>query len=138
MKLHSYNKDIGLLTLRVGIGIMFILHALPKLQGGPAGWEKLALFGLPFLPEGVIAMLFGFTAMAAELLGGVFLAIGQFHRTACIALSSVMLVAFTTKLGNVSGISDFAKTAGWPLELIIVFVALYFAGPGRYTLGKAH
>ena len=28
-------RDIGLLILRVGIGIMFMIHGLPKLTAGP-------------------------------------------------------------------------------------------------------
>ena len=28
-------RDIGLLFLRIGIGVMFIMHGLPKLIGGP-------------------------------------------------------------------------------------------------------
>lgn len=136
MKLNTYQKDLGLLILRVGIGAMFILHGIPKLIGGPAGWEGLAQHGLPFLPEGFISIAFGFAAMATELVGGLLLALGKFHRIVCAGLAGVMLVAFTTKIGSVTGIGNFAKEAGWPLELLIVFVALYFMGPGKFTVGK--
>ncbi|HKK19052.1 MAG TPA: DoxX family protein [Opitutales bacterium] len=136
MQTPAYSKDLGLLILRIGIGAMFILHGIPKLLGGPEGWEGLARFGLPFLPEGIIAIAFGFAAMTAELGGGLLLALGKFHRLACLALAGVMLVAFSTKIGDVTGIGDFAKTAGWPLELLIVFVALFFTGPGRHVVGK--
>lgn len=136
MNLKTYQKDFGLLILRVGIGVMFILHGIPKLLGGPSGWEGLAQFGLPFLPEGIISIAFGFAAMATELGGGILLALGKFHRITCVALAGVMLVAFTTKIGSVTGIGDFAKNAGWPLELMIVFVALYFTGPGKLVIGK--
>jgi len=132
----NYQKDLGLLILRIGIGVMFIFHAIPKLMGGPAGWEKLAQFGLPFLPEGFIAIAFGFAAMATELAGGLALALGKFYRIACAALAGVMLVAASTKISKVTGIGDFAQTAGWPIELLIVFVALFFIGPGKYVVGK--
>jgi hypothetical protein len=36
----------------------------------------------------------------------------------------------------VTGVTDFAKEMGWPLELLIVFVALFFTGPGKYVVGK--
>ena len=136
MQAPAYSKDLGLLILRLGIGVMFICHGIPKLLGGPQGWEGLAQFGLPFLPEGFIAIAFGFAAMATELGGGLLLALGKFHRITCAALAGVMVVAFTTKIGNVTGIGDFAKEAGWPLELTVVFVALFFTGPGRYVVGK--
>ncbi|MGB0744261.1 MAG: DoxX family protein [Opitutales bacterium] len=134
--MNTNNKDLGILILRVGIGVMFVLHGIPKLLGGPAGWEGLARFGLPFLPEGIIAVTFGFAAMATEILGGLALALGMYTRVACASLAGIMLVAFSTKIGSVTGIGDFAKNAGWPLELIIVFVALFFMGPGRYVVGK--
>lgn len=136
MQAPAYSKDLGLLILRVGIGVMFICHGIPKLLGGPEGWESLARFGLPFLPEGYLAMAFGFAAMAAELVGGLLLALGKYHRTACLALAATMAVAFSTKVETIAGFRDFADKAGWPLELFIVFVALFFMGPGRYALDK--
>jgi len=129
------SKDLGLLILRAGIGAMFVLHGLPKLLGGPSGWEGLALKGLPFLPEGFIAIVFGLAAALAEFGGGILLALGFAHRIACIALAGTMFVAFTTKLGEVTGWMNFAYAAGWPLELLIVFAALFFTGPGRYRVG---
>lgn len=136
MRAPAYSKDLGLLILRVGIGAMFICHGIPKLLEGPAGWEGLAQFALPFLPAGYVAMAFGFAAMAAELLGGLLLIVGFYHRIACIGLAATMAVAFSTKLESVTGFLDFAPKAGWPLELVIVFVALFFTGPGSYALGK--
>lgn len=136
MKLFPYSKDLGLLILRVGIGVMFIFHGIPKLLGGPDAWHGLAQFGLPFLPEGIISTAFGFSAMAVEIIGGILLAVGKFHQLASLSLAGVMAVALSTKLGKVTGINDFAKEAGWPLELLIVFVALALMGPGRFVLGK--
>lgn len=127
---------IGLLVLRVGIGAMFILHGLPKLLGGPEAWQGLGQYGLPFLPEGILPTIFGFLAMAAELGGGICLILGVFHRIACAGLAVTMLVAFSTKIGAVSSLEAFGKEAGWPLELMIVFIALFIAGPGRFALRK--
>lgn len=135
MKLPNQSKDLGLLILRVGIGMMFLLHGYPKLMGGVEGWEGLAQFGLPFLPEGIISIIFGLAAALTEFGGGILLILGAYQRIACIALAGTMVVAFTTHLGAISGIDNFAKEAGWPLELFIVFVALFFAGPGRFRVG---
>lgn len=135
MKLPNYSKDLGLLILRVGIGVMFLLHGYPKLIGGVEGWEGIAQHGLPFLPEGAISIAFGLAATIAEVGGGLLLILGCYHRIACAALAATMAVAFSTKLGAVTGLGDFAKTAGWPLELLVVFVALFFAGPGRLRVG---
>ena len=47
-------RDLGLLILRVGIGIMFLFHGLPKLTGGPAFWGQLGMatnfLGIGFAP----------------------------------------------------------------------------------------
>lgn len=136
MKLPNYSTDLGLLILRVGIGGMFLLHGYPKLRGGAEGWEGIAQHGLPFLPEGMISIAFGLAATAAEVGGGLLLILGAYHRTACLALAATMAVAFSTKLGAFTGLADFAKVAGWPLELFIVFVALFFAGTGRFRVGR--
>lgn len=132
MKPPSYSTDLGLLILRAGIGIMFILHGLPKIVGGPERWEALAQTGLPFLPTGILSILLGLAAAVAEFGGGLFLTVGRYHRIACAALAATMAVAVSTKLGDVTGIMDFAFKAGWPLELLIVFVALFLTGPGRH------
>ena len=34
------HRHIGLLVLRIGIGLMFILHGAPKLFDGPEKWVK--------------------------------------------------------------------------------------------------
>lgn len=134
MKAPNYSTDLGLLILRVGIGAMFILHGLPKIMGGPAGWEGLAQNGLPLLPAGIVSIAFGLAAAIAEFGGGLFLIVGRYHRIACAALAATMAVAFSTKIGDPTGIMDFAYKAGWPLELLIVFVALFFTGPGRHRI----
>ncbi len=135
MKAPPYSTDLGLLILRVGIGGMFILHGYPKILGGVEGWERIAQHGLPFLPEGIISIAFGLAATVAEVGGGLLLILGYYHRIACLALAATMAVAFSTKIGAVTGLGDFAKVAGWPLELLVVFVALFFAGPGRFRVG---
>ena len=134
MKKPAYSTDLGLLILRVGIGVMFLLHGLPKITGGPATWEGLAQSGLSFLPVGIVSIAFGLAATIAEFGGGLFLIVGRYHRIACAALAATMAVAFTTKLGDITSIMDFAYRAGWPLELFIVFVALFFTGPGRHRI----
>ena len=50
----AINLPLGLLILRIGIGIMFMLHGAPKLLGGPEQWEKqgrvMQNLGIDFLP----------------------------------------------------------------------------------------
>ncbi len=40
--LITKNKDLGLLILRIGVGLsMMIFHGFGKLKGGPELWEKI-------------------------------------------------------------------------------------------------
>jgi hypothetical protein len=50
-KLGNY-RNFGLLIIRVGLGLMFIYHGLPKLAGGVETWRGLGYInqnvGIPF------------------------------------------------------------------------------------------
>lgn len=127
------KTDLALLVIRIGLGAMFILHGLPKIAGGPEAWTSLGQYGLPFL-SGSLALVAGLAAAMLEFFGGILLALGLFHRWICLGLIATMLVAFRTHLGEFEGIMDFARTAGWPLELTIVFAGLFLAGPGIYRV----
>lgn len=37
----SNYKNLGLLIIRIGLGIMFIYHGYPKLMGGTESWKHL-------------------------------------------------------------------------------------------------
>ena len=49
---HRANcSNLGLLVLRVGIGVCFMIHGWPKIAGGPEQWTQLGgavgNFGIP-------------------------------------------------------------------------------------------
>ena len=122
--------DLGLLVLRVGIGIMEAwVHGWPKLVGGPERWKKLGaaveIFGIHFVPT-----FWGFCAMAAEFGGGILLVLGLFTRPAAASILVTMVVASTRHLSRGEGMSE----ASHAIELGIVMGSLLFLGPGRYSL----
>lgn len=126
----SRYRDFGLLILRVGLGIFFILHGWPKLLGGPERWEELGNamgnLGVTFFP-----VLWGFLAMAAELLGGLLLILGFLFRPACLLLFFTMIIA-TLYLLPGGDLSQWSH----PAKMAVVFAALLFIGPGRFSLDK--
>lgn len=124
-KIGGYREG-GLLLLRVGLGVVMILHGLPKFAGGPALWAGLGQsVGVPFAPA-----FFGFLAATIEVVGGLLLTLGLFFRLATLLLALQMIAALTFHLrrGDPYGIYSH------PLALLIVFVVLFIIGPGRYSL----
>ena len=124
-------RNTGLLIMRIGIGIMFIVHGFPKLAGGLAGWAELGgsmkVVGVNFLP-----VFWGFMAAVAETFGGFLLIVGLFFRPACIALVFTMIIAALVHFGKGDGLGG----ASHAIELGIVFFSLIFVGPGKYSVDK--
>ena len=122
----------GLLLLRVGVGAVFLLvHGGPKLLGGPPVWERvgaaMGVVGIHVMP-----VAWGFLAAASEGIGGLLLALGLFARAAALFMMATMAVASTMHLSRGDGL----QTASHAIELGIVFAALLFTGPGRYSLDR--
>ncbi len=126
--LDKYH-DAGLLLLRVGIGFMFIMHGMPKFAGGPELWEALGksmgMFGIHFLPA-----VWGFMAALAESLGGLFLILGLYTRSASFFLMLTMVVAAAKHILGGDGLSGSSHA----LEAGIVFLSLILIGPGRLSI----
>jgi len=122
-------RDLGLLILRVGIGIMFLFHGLPKLAGGPAFWGQLGM-ATNFLGIGFAPTFWGFMSAIAESLGGLLLLTGFLFKPACLFLTLNMLVATSMHLGKGDGLMG----ASHAIEAGILFLSLILIGPGRYSL----
>ena len=124
------HKDLGILVLRIGVGISFLLvHGLPKIKGGPELWTKIGgamgNIGISFAPT-----FWGFMAAASEFGGGLLILVGLFTRTSSFFMAFTMLVATATHLSKM----DPWGRVFHPLELMCVFIALMFIGAGKYSL----
>lgn len=121
--------NAGLLVLRVGIGVIFIFHGLPKLMGGVETWTQLgstmSVMGITFAPA-----FWGFMAAAAEVGGGLFIIFGLLHRLVALMLIFTMVVAL---LVHVAAGDPFAVYSN-ALKALVVFAALAISGPGVYSL----
>jgi putative oxidoreductase len=122
--------DVGLFVLRIGIGIMFMVHGFPKLMGGPELWAKLGgamgVFGITFAPT-----FWGLMAALAEGAGGLCLILGLGVRLAAGFMAFTMLVATLMHVNKGDGFNVYSHAA----EMGIVFLALTIAGGGRLALG---
>ena len=121
--------DLGLLLLRIRVGIMFMLHGWPKIVGGESTWTWLG-GQMKYLGISAWPMLWGLGAAVTEFGGGILLALGLLFRPSAIILALTMLVAALYHLNTDEHFMD----ASHSIELLIVFVALAFTGPGKYSL----
>jgi len=118
------NKDIGILLLRVGFGIIFIMHGYPKLLGGVDKWTGLgSMVGFPFFPA-----FWGFMAAFSESVGGLMLVLGACTRTASVLLALTMVGAITFHVTSAQGSPMHA------VESLIIFVSFIFMGAGKYSI----
>ncbi|MBU1948526.1 MAG: DoxX family membrane protein, partial [Candidatus Eisenbacteria bacterium] len=70
------QRDIGLLIIRIGIGLtVMTLHGYGKIKGGPGLWDNLggamSQFGITFAPK-----FWGFMAAFSEFGGSALLILG--------------------------------------------------------------
>lgn len=128
----SQYRDIGLLFLRIGIGVMMILHGWPKLAGGLPAWEKLGRamghLGITMFPG-----FWGFSCAMVETLGGALLIIGFCFRPVTLLFTLNFIVA-TVFLYKTSG--EFLQWSR-PAEMLILFLGLTFIGAGKYSVDRS-
>jgi putative oxidoreductase len=123
----SVGTSLGLLVLRLAVGIVFVVH----------GAHKLFVRGVPsvigFLDElGITPPEFwAWTLTLAELLGGAGLLAGALTRFAASLASGIMIVAIGTVLW-VRGF--FVPGYEFALTLLGASVALQLTGPGRFAI----
>lgn len=129
MKKKTNLIYLGLLLLRVGIGISFFFHGLPKMMGGVETWTSIGgtmrLVGIDF------ALVFwGFMAAFAETAGGILLALGLIFRPAVLMLAFTMIIALAMHIGHGDPFLKYSHA----LESLILFISLFITGPGKYSL----
>jgi putative oxidoreductase len=128
------SVDIGLLIIRLVIGLsMAVFHGYGKITGGPAVWagigSNMSNLGITFTPA-----MWGFMAASAEFFGSILLILGVLFRPAAALLAFTMFVAALRHLNlPVDNPATGWKGASHAIELLAVYGALFFTGPGRYA-----
>lgn len=126
----TLSAPLGLLLLRVGLGIVFLMHGLQKLNewtldGTAANFQQM---GVPS-PELSAAL-----AAYAELIGGIALIVGLFARIAGLVLAVDMFGAIYFAHGSQG---FFSATGGYEFVLVLALasLAVFLMGPGRFAIG---
>ena len=127
---------VGLLVLRLVLGVIFIGHGAQKLFGsfGGPGLKGTAGFfeQLGIKPPYLMAVLAGL----AEVVGGILVILGFLTPLATLALIGVMIVAvLTVHLKN----GFFVTNGGYEFNLALAGMALtlLIIGAGAYSLDSA-
>ncbi|KQY87173.1 DoxX family protein [Pelomonas sp. Root1444] len=133
------STSLGLLLLRLSLGLMYLAHA----------GLKLFVFTLPgtaqfFAGQGLPGVL-AYAVFAAEAVGGVLLLLGVWPRQVALALTPILLGAAWVHAPN--GWVFTAPGGGWeyPVFLAAMSVVQWLAGDGagavkrsgRFTWGAA-
>ncbi|MES9684808.1 DoxX family protein [Gottfriedia acidiceleris] len=125
--------NIGLLIIRLVIGLLFVGHGAQKLFGwfggyglkGTGGWfESIGM------KPGVSVALF---AGLAELIGGILFTLGLLTPLAGIMIAGTMVMAII-KVHGPNGLWSTANGYEYNLTLMSVAIGIALIGPGKYAL----
>ena len=125
--------NLGLLIIRLVVGVLFIGHGAQKLFGwfggyglkGTGGWfESIGM------KPGVTMALF---AGLAELIGGILFAVGFLTPLAALLIAGTMIMAIV-KVHAPNGLWATSNGYEYNLTLLAVAIGVALTGPGKYAL----
>ena len=119
------SVDVALFLLRVGAGLAMLTHGWPKLINFS---DRMNSFGDPFHIGSPASLAL---AVFAEFFCSILLIIGYYTRFPVIPL----IITMATVIFLVHWPDPFGKKE-LPLLFLLSFLAIFFAGPGRYSLDK--
>jgi putative oxidoreductase len=125
--------DIGLLIIRLVIGVLFIGHGAQKLFGwfggyglnGTGGWFE----SIGMKPGVTMALFAGLT----ELIGGILFVLGLLTPVAGIMIAGTMVMAIV-KVHAPNGLWATSNGYEYNLTLLAVAIGIALIGPGRYAI----
>ena len=125
MKSLNSLQPVGLLALRLALGVIFFSHGYPKLAHQGAGMQGF------FVQHGLPGN-FVYIAGVLEVFGGILLALGLFTRGAALLLAVEMGVAIwkVHSAGGYLAVHDYE----FPLTLLTACFALATVGAGKFSL----
>jgi len=125
MKSLNSLQPVGLLVLRLVLGLIFFTHGYPKLAHAGAGMQS-------FFVEHGLPGYFVYIAGVLEVFGGMLLVLGLFTRGAALLLALEMGVAIwkVHSTGGYLAVHNYE----FPLAVLAASFALATVGAGRLSL----
>jgi putative oxidoreductase len=125
--------NIGLLLIRLVIGVIFIGHGSQKLFGsfggyglkGTGGWFE----SIGMKPGVTMALMAGLT----EFIGGILFALGLLTPLGGIMIAATMVMAIA-KVHGPNGLWSTSNGYEYNLTLIAVTIGIALVGPGQYAI----
>lgn len=122
------NNDLGLLIIRLSLGLLMLLHGIAKLTHG------VDFLGDMFKSLGLPSF-FAYSVYIGEVIAPVLIAIGYRTRLAAIVFAFTMVVA--VGMAHMADLFTLGEAGGWALELQGLYflgaIALFFTGAGKYA-----
>ncbi len=126
---NQWAITVGLTIIRIGIGLIFVKHGFKKVLGGYEEWlwtgQQMQYFGIYFFP-----LFWGICAVLVEFVGGIMLTLGLGTRVAAVFMAFTMFVAMIMHISK----GDSWGYISFPLSQMVVFIGLFFAGSGPYSV----
>lgn len=121
----SQYEDVGLLIVRLALGIIFIYHALPKLKNPKAMAQMMGISNMAAMP---------FVLGLVELLAGVALILGVYAQLAALLIAIIMVGAIFMKINAWKVPFAAQDKTGWEFDLVLLAAALLILFSGSGTL----
>ena len=129
MNTSKKNTNIGLLTLRLCLGILLLFHGIANLNTGYSFIKSL-------LNNYHIPSILAYGVFIGEIIAPILILIGFKTQLASLTIAINMLVAIL--LAHSSEILSLNQFGGWAIELQVLYlflaISLTFLGSGKYIL----
>ena len=123
------NSDVGLLIVRIALGGIIFFHGFHKLVHGTGDqFQILASSGIPGQ--------FIYFVYVSEVLAPVLIVLGILTRISSLTIIVTMIVVFYALPFPIGLDVHGAMNIESQLYFLLLPIALFFTGPGRYTLKK--
>jgi putative oxidoreductase len=123
--------DLGLLLIRLMVGVVGVFHGGQKLFGLFGGGGITEFAGFLESINVPLPTVSAYAAGAGEFFGGALVGLGLFSRLAALPFAFTMLVAVVkVHSGAFSGQNGME----YPLTLAVVLIGLALTGPGRFAV----
>jgi len=127
------NQNLGLLILRLALGILMLFHGISKLINGIDGIENM-------LDDQGIPGFFAFGVYLGEIVAPLLLVVGYRTKIAALLLFANMLVILF--IAHPNELLTLNNHGAWSLELpglyLLGSLALIFTGGGQYALSSGN